>query len=120
MNSNDKEPTIIPLSSFDSSVPSLLSFSALSSNYINEEYITQVHHILSSWNNHENELKSTIDSDKTISMINKCSKIEFFTNRKVVNSSPIRRQYPQFESVPTPIQQSQSFIPSELFDCCES
>jgi hypothetical protein len=106
--------------SFDSSVPSLLSFSALSSNSINEEYITQVHQILSSWNNHENELKSTIDSDKTISTINKCSKIEFSTNRQVVNSSPIRRQYPQFESVPTPVQQSQSFIPSELLDCYES
>ncbi len=107
MNSNDKESTIIS-HLCDSSVPSLLSFSALSSKSINEEYTTRVHHIISSWNNHENELKSTKDSDQTIPIINKSSKIEFST-------SPIHHQYPQFESIRT-----QSFIPSELFDCCES
>jgi hypothetical protein len=125
MNSNDKESTTI----FDSSVPSLLSFSTLSSNCINEEYVTQVRHIISSWNNnHENELKTTKDSDETPSIIDKHPKIEFSTNRKVIDNQipsspsppPIHRQYPQFESVPTPVQQSQSFLPTELFDCCDS
>jgi hypothetical protein len=70
MNSNNEVSPItsrLPISSsmclFDSSASSfnikpLLSFSARSSNFINEEYATQVRQIISSWNNHENELKS--------------------------------------------------------------
>jgi len=47
------------------------------------------------------------------------TKIKFSTNRKIIdnqltNNSSIPRQHPQFESVPTPIQESQSFISSVL------
>lgn len=125
MNSNDKESTIVTRCSLPSSIPSLLSFSSLLSNFDNEEYKTRVRHIILSWNKHENEAKSTADSDETILITNKCSKIEFSPNRKVFDtqissssSSSIRRKYPKFESVPTPVQQPQSFLPSDLLDCC--
>ena len=45
----------------------------------------------------------------------------------IINNPPIRRQFPQFESVRTPVQkspttkqESPSTIPSELFDCCQT
>jgi hypothetical protein len=45
----------------------------------------------------------------------------------MITNPPIRRQFPQFESVRTPAQnspianrESQSTIPSELFDCCQT
>jgi len=45
----------------------------------------------------------------------------------LINNPPIRRQFPEFESVRTPVQKSpiinqeiQSTIPSELFDCCQT
>jgi hypothetical protein len=42
--------------------------------------------------------------------------------RPVVAQNPaIRRQYPQFESVRTPVQKSShSSIPAEVFDCCQT
>jgi hypothetical protein len=96
MNSNNKEAIMC---SFDSSLPSLLSFSTLSSNLINEEYVTQVRQIISTWKNDENNSSTT---------------------RQVINNPSIRPQYPQFESVRTPLQQSSSFLPSEFLDCCDS
>lgn len=50
------------------------------------------------------------------------------TVRSLINSNPIRRQYPQFESVRTPINKSLSIMktesprsmPSELFNCCQT
>ncbi|CAF3653405.1 unnamed protein product [Rotaria socialis] len=51
------------------------------------------------------------------------------TIRPLINTArPIRRQYPQFESVRTPVhkslsltqQQSPSTIPSEVFNCCQT
>jgi hypothetical protein len=45
----------------------------------------------------------------------------------IINNPPIRRQFPEFESVRTPVEKSsiikqeiQSPIPSELFDCCQT
>jgi hypothetical protein len=45
----------------------------------------------------------------------------------IISNPSIRRQFPQFESVRTPVQkssmikqESQSTIPSELFDCCQT
>ncbi len=61
-------------------LPSLLSFSTDS---INEEFIIQVHQIISSWNN---------------------------------PTSSTHRQYPQFETVRTPVQESSTL----MFDCCDS
>lgn len=38
----------------------------------------------------------------------------------IINNPSIRRPYPQFQSVRTPVQKSPSKIPSELFDCCQT
>lgn len=38
----------------------------------------------------------------------------------IINNPSMRRQFPQFESVRTPVQKSQSTIPSEVFDCCQT
>ncbi|CAF1183641.1 unnamed protein product [Rotaria sordida] len=171
MHSNDEESTIIswlPLSSSisqcDSStsfcnVKPLLSFPIQSSTHINDEYVTRVRHIIESWNDHENELKSiqninststnssNIDDDindhkpkssitssnQTTSNIHNYSNTELSTNHKLIdneiypcelksliNNSPIHQQYPQFKSAHHHVGESQSSIPSELLDCCDS
>ncbi|CAF4442815.1 unnamed protein product [Rotaria sp. Silwood2] len=77
MHTQDKESMIIswlpvssPVSQYDSStsfcdIRPLLSFSMQPSTYINEEYATRVRHIIASWNNHENELKSIHKTNST-------------------------------------------------------
>ncbi|CAF3418912.1 unnamed protein product [Rotaria sp. Silwood1] len=232
---NKNEPSIIPplplncsiypfgSSSSSNRTKSLISFPTQSSNRINEEYLTQMHHIIESSDNlsetKPNERSilhcqpipihrfdstspsiSTLDEDEddygnlsqsiiivnsslnlpedritsaqTLTMKSRLSERtekEYNNNRRItmnsyesspcfpksytrlphslrnINSSfnhpspsgtirsptfitaPIRRQFPQFESVRTPIQkssmikqESSSTIPSELFDCCQT
>ncbi|CAF3511212.1 unnamed protein product [Adineta steineri] len=131
-DSNEKESTIVSQSQLVSSVPLFdsLSFSSLlssssssthtSSHIINQEYLTRICQILTSCNTSNNESKSVSKSSDVSSITNHNKSHSTITTTTSINKSSISNRYPQFECVRTPTQESHSFIPPELLDCCES
>ncbi|UJR22372.1 hypothetical protein I4U23_025434 [Adineta vaga] len=90
----------------------------LSAMHIAQQWCTRIHQIIASSQTQDDEIKSNRKFDLTSFNFTDNS----YQSNSVLNinkSSPIR-QYPIFQSVPTPTEKCHSFIPSELLDCCQS
>ncbi|CAF1231767.1 unnamed protein product [Adineta ricciae] len=84
--------------------------------HITEQWLMQIRGILASSQTQDNKLRA-IGALTSFTNIDHDLRLNFSPNNNQVTTT---RQYPIFQSMRTPTEEHQSYIPPQLLDCCES